>query len=100
MVRAWGAGASTLETIRFGAANRLCVQLDYIKEGGERSMPTVEPYSVRRSSAGDLLLFAARADTGEIRSYRLDRIHSATVSRQTFQPRYEVELTASEPPHQ
>jgi predicted nucleotidyltransferase component of viral defense system len=97
MVRAWGAGANSMETIRFAAANRLCVQLDYTKEDGERTAPTIEPYSVRRTSAGDLLLFGVKADTGESRSYRLDRIRSATVTRQAYRPRYAIELTATGP---
>jgi len=97
MVQAWGAGASSLETIRFAAANHLCVQLDYTKENGERSTPTIEPYSVRRTSAGDLLLFGVKTDSDESRSYRLDRIQSATVTRQAFRPRFAVELTASGP---
>lgn len=97
MVQAWGAQAGSLETIRFAAANRLCVQLDYTKESGERTSPTIEAYSVRRTSAGDLLLFGVKAGTGESRSYRLDRIRSATVTRQAFRPRYAVELTASGP---
>ena len=97
MVRAWGAGANSMETIRFAAANRLCVQLDYTKEDGERTAPTIEPYSVRRTTAGDLLLFGVKADTGESTSYRLDRIRSATVTRQAYRPRYAIELTTTGP---
>ena len=97
MVRAWGATAGSLEAIRFAAANRLCVQLEYTKAGGEHTAPTIEPYSIRRTSTGDLLLFGVRADTGESRSYRLDRIRAATVTRRPFRPRYAVELTASGP---
>ncbi len=97
MVQAWGAEAGSLETIRFAAANRLCVQLDYTKVDGERTSPTIEPYSVRRTSAGHLLLFGVKADTDESRSYRLDRVNAATVTRQAFRPRYVVELTASGP---
>lgn len=97
MVQAWGAEAASLETIRFAAANRLCVQLDYTKESGERTAPTIEPYSVRRTRAGDLLLFGVKADTGETRSYRLDRVRSATVTRRSFRPRFAIELTASGP---
>jgi hypothetical protein len=97
MVQAWGAEAGSLETIRFAAANRLCVQLDYTKISGERTSPTIEPYSVRRTSAGHLLLFGVKADTGESRSYRLDRVNAATVTRQAFRPRYVIELTASGP---
>ncbi len=97
MVQAWGAAAGSLETIRFAAANYLCVQLDYTKESGERTAPTIEPYAVRRTRAGDLLLFGVKADTGESRSYRLDRIGSASVTQRAFRPRYAVELTASGP---
>lgn len=97
MVRAWGAQAGSLETIRFAAANYLCVQLQYTKENGERTTPIIEPYSVRRTSAGDLLLFGVKSDTGESRSYRLDRIGSATVTRHAFRPRYAIELTESRP---
>ena len=97
MVQAWGAKAGSLETIRFAAANRLCVQLDYTKANGERTSPTIEPYSVRRTSAGHLLLFGVKTDTGESRSYRLDRVNAATVTRQAFRPRYVVELAASGP---
>lgn len=97
MVHAWGAQASSLEVIRFAAANRLCVQIEYTKENGEHTVPTIEPYSVRRTSAGDLLLFGVKADTGESRSYRLDRIQSATVTRQAFRARFAVELTVSRP---
>ena len=97
MVTAWGVGASSLESIRFAAANRLCIQLDYAKDGGERTAPTIEPYSIRRTRAGNLLLFGVKADTGESRSYRVDRIRVATVTRQAFRPRYAVELTASGP---
>lgn len=97
MVQAWGAHAGSLETIRFAAANHLCVQLDYTKANGERTSPTIEPYSVRRTSAGDLLLYGVKADTGESRSYRLDRIRAATVTRQAFQPRFAIELTTSAP---
>lgn len=60
-------------------------------------IPIIEPYSVRLTSAGDLLLFGVKSDTGESRSYRLDRIGSATVTRQAFRPRYDIELTESGP---
>ena len=59
--------------------------------------PTIEPYSVRRTSAGHLLMFGMNVDTGESRSYRLDRVNTAKITRQAFRPRYVVELTASDP---
>lgn len=97
MVQAWGARAGSLETIRFAAANHLCVQLDYTKDGGERTSPMIEPYAVRQTQERNLILRAVDIAKGEPRTYRLDRIKSASVTRQTFTPRFAVELTASGP---
>jgi predicted nucleotidyltransferase component of viral defense system len=94
--RAFGASAP-LEIIRFAAANRLCVELDYRDQSGRRSTRTIEPYSLRRSSEGNLLLFAVKSDTGESRSYRVDRIAGATATRQSFSPRFIIELTDGGP---
>lgn len=89
--------SAPLEIVRFAAANRLCVALEYRNEQGRQDVRIVEPYSLRRSSAGNLLLMAVRADTGEIRSYRADRIADATATQQSFTPRYVIELTDSGP---
>lgn len=85
-VTTWGTTAS-LESVRFAAANRLCVELGY--KGSTRR---VEPYSLRRSQAGHLLLYAIRTDSREPRAYRIDRIESVRVTRQVFTPVYRVEL--------
>ena len=84
-------GSSHLEIIRFAASNHLCVDLGY-----QRSIRRIEPYSLRRTQAGDVLLYAVKTDTGEPRSYRLDRIESAQATSQAFEPRYVVELTPTE----
>ncbi|MEX2271807.1 MAG: nucleotidyl transferase AbiEii/AbiGii toxin family protein [Vicinamibacterales bacterium] len=89
-------GSSALETIRFAGANRLCVDLDYINEQGERSVRTIEPYSLRRTRDDHIVLKASRVDTGQARSYRLDRIRSARVTDRTFVPRFAIELSAIE----
>ena len=94
--RSFGTSAP-LEVVRFAAANRLCVELDYRDENGRRSTRTIEPYSLRRSSAGNVLLFAVKADTGESRSYRIDRIMGAAATRQSFTPKFAVELTDGGP---
>lgn len=83
-----------LEVIRFAASNRLRVELDY--QGSTRR---IEPYSLRRSSDGNIVLHAFNADKGEHRSYRVDRITGARTTTQTFVPRYEVELTPEAPLH-
>ena len=69
MARSWrslGIGAP-MEVIRFAAANRLCVQLDYRKESGERTQPVIEPYSLRRTREGAYLLYGVKSDTGKDR---------------------------------
>jgi len=86
-----------IETIRFAATNRLCVELDYRDEQGHRDTRLIEAYSLRRSQAGDVLLMAARADSGAARSYRLDRILGARTAQQVFVPRYPIELTPTGP---
>ncbi len=89
--------SAPLEIVRFAAANRLCVALDYQDEQGRRDVRIIEPYSLRRSSAGNLLLMAVKADTGEIRSYRADRIVGATATQQSFTPKYIIEFSESGP---
>jgi hypothetical protein len=87
MIHAWHARVP-FEVIRFAAANRLCVDLRY--QGSTRQ---IEPYSLRRTKEGDLLLFAVKHQTGELRSYRVDRIEGAAATRVSFIPRFMVELT-------
>lgn len=91
MVSTWG-GRVPLETVRFAAANRLCVNLGY-----QGSVRTIEPYSLRRSKAGNLLLYAVRTDRGEPRAYRVDRIESVQVTNRTFVPRYAIEFSLGGP---
>jgi predicted nucleotidyltransferase component of viral defense system len=81
---------STLEIIRFAAANYLCVDLSY--DGRVRR---IEPYSLRQTAEGFFVLHAIRRDSGEHRSYRVDRMQGATVTSEVFNPRYVVELTAT-----
>jgi len=87
MVHAWHE-AVPLESIRFAAANRLCVNLRY-----KDSWRLIEPYSLRRSREGNLLLFAVRHESGEVRAYRVGRIQGVEISDISFMPRYPLELT-------
>jgi predicted nucleotidyltransferase component of viral defense system len=86
----WG-GRASLELIRFAGANRLKVQVDYRAEDGRVGPRIVEPYSLRRTHDGNLLLFVVN-DVGQLRSYRVDRIVGATVTSEPFVPRYFVEF--------
>ena len=83
---------STLEIIRFAAANHLCVDLGY-----DGSVRRIEPYALRQTLDGNYLLRAIRSDSGENRFYRVDKIQSASVTAQAFSPRYVVELASTGP---
>ena len=87
-----GTAQSYLEIIRFAASNRLCVDLFY--NGSTRR---IEPYSLRRTKEGNIILHAHNLDKGEHRSYRVDRIQGAQVTNQTFIPRFEIELAPTGP---
>lgn len=87
MIHAWHARVP-FEVIRFAAANRICVDLRH--QGSSR---LIEPYSLRRTKDGALLLFAVKHLTGELRAYRMDRIEGAAATRVPFVPRFLVELT-------
>ena len=91
MARAWHITVP-LEKIRFAAANRLCVNMYY-----NNSYRLIEPYSLRRSQKGDILLNAVKHKTGEIRSYRVDRIQSIEATDIAFIPKHAIELTPSGP---
>ena len=86
-------GAQThLEIIRFAGANRLCVDLDY--QGSTRR---IEPYSLRQTRDGNIVLHAYNLSKNDHRSYRVDRIEGARSTGETFIPRYAVELTPGGP---
>jgi len=91
MAQAWHTEVP-LEKIRFAAANRLCVKLYYNNE-----YRLIEPYSLRKTRAGNILLCALRHGSDENRNYRIDRIQGAEVTNETFIPRYTIELTPSGP---
>jgi len=79
-----------MDLIRFAAANRLCIDLGY-----QHSHRLIEPYSLRKTKDGRLLLMAVKHSTSEPRSYRLDRIQSASISNVPFVPRYSIELSST-----
>jgi hypothetical protein len=66
-----------------------------IDEYGHSRTRIIEPYSLRRTQAGHIVRHAVRADSGEHRSYRVDRIQNARTTEQIFIPRYAIKLAPS-----
>lgn len=87
----WGLDVP-FEIIRFAGANHLCVDLGY-----NNSIRRIEPYSLRRTRAGNLLLYGRKVGTKETRAYRLDRIQSIEVTTVPFTPIFRVEFTHAGP---
>jgi len=85
-------GGAPLEQIRFAGANHLLVELHY-----QGSVRLIEPYALRRSRAGDLLVYAIKAQTGEVRAYRVDRLEGVRITDTPFAPRYAIELSVALP---
>jgi hypothetical protein len=81
-----------LEPVRFAATNHLCVDLTY-----DDSVRRIQPYSLRQTMAGNLILHVLRSDTGEHRSYRIDRVQRVEVTTQPFRPVYAIEFSSSGP---
>ncbi|HEV3094945.1 MAG TPA: nucleotidyl transferase AbiEii/AbiGii toxin family protein [Solirubrobacteraceae bacterium] len=85
-------GGAPLEQIRFAGVNHLLAELDY-----QNSTRMIEPYALRRSKAGNLLVYAIKAQTGEVRAYRVDRIEGVRITNTAFTPRYAIELSVALP---
>lgn len=84
---------SYLETIYFAASNRLCVDLIY-----NGAVQCIEPYSLRHTRSGNIVLHAEEIPRGVHRIFRADQIQSAAVSNLGFEPRYSVELGPRDTP--
>ena len=87
-VHFWGTSAGpALERIRFAGAHRLYVLFDY--NGKHR---VVEPYSLRRARAGNVLLYAWELTAGQIKAFDLSKIANLRVGSASFSARYAIEL--------
>jgi predicted nucleotidyltransferase component of viral defense system len=93
----WGTPSAGLEAIRFAGSNRLLVEFDYTDQKGNTERRLVEPYSLRRSSAGDLLLYTFDRRRVDVRAFTVSRIRNVTVTQEVFVPRRVIELTSSGP---
>ncbi len=87
MIRAWHVKAP-LELIRYAAANHLCIKLAY-----NNTKRLIEPYDLKQTKEGNLIVIAIKHETGEPRSYRVDKIQGVEVMPLTFTPKYAINMT-------
>ncbi|MFD5697458.1 WYL domain-containing protein [Streptomyces lasiicapitis] len=60
------------------------VSITYVKADGTTTVRTIELYDITISAAGDIVLKAMDRETGEARSWRLDRIVAYTTHRTAY----------------
>ncbi|MFE7972996.1 WYL domain-containing protein [Streptomyces shenzhenensis] len=60
------------------------VTITYTKADGSETIRTIELYDITVSNAGDILIKAMDRETGESRSWRLNRIESYSVHRTAY----------------
>ncbi|MGW5616262.1 WYL domain-containing protein [Streptomyces sp. NPDC003877] len=70
------------------------VTITYTKADGTETIRTIEIYDIVVTNAGDIVLKAMDRETGESRTFRLDRLISYTVHRSE----YVVERPAADEP--
>jgi predicted nucleotidyltransferase component of viral defense system len=80
-----------LELLRYAGANRVKVEIDYRAEDGRWGPRIVEPYSLRQTQDGNLVLFVVN-DLGGLRSYRVDRIAGIRPTTVQFTPTFRIEF--------
>ncbi|MEE4541018.1 WYL domain-containing protein [Streptomyces sp. V4-01] len=74
----------TLAAMYRATARRHPVTITYIKADGTETLRTIELADIRTTKAGDIILRAADRQTGELRTFRLDRIQAYTIHRTAY----------------
>jgi predicted nucleotidyltransferase component of viral defense system len=83
----WGVGVP-LEAVRFAGINRLLVEFRY-----KTKTRHVEPYSLRRTQNGNLLLYGWELGSTHIKAFSAREIADLRVTTTAFAPRYRVEFS-------
>ncbi|NUO42412.1 MAG: WYL domain-containing protein [Streptomyces sp.] len=60
------------------------VTITYVKADGAETIRTIEIYDIVVTAAGDIVLKAMDRETGESRTFRLDRLTAYTVHRSAY----------------
>jgi proteasome accessory factor C len=94
VARAGGDDSGVARLISDAIVARRIVELEYYKENeDELSMRRVEPYALTNGREG-WYIASFDPERGGMRHFRLDRIKSAIVTEETFEPRPEVDPAA------
>jgi Nucleotidyl transferase AbiEii toxin, Type IV TA system len=85
-------GSASLEAIRFAGANRLLLEFTY---NGRRRR--AEPYSLRRTQTGNLLLYGWEEGSAHIKAFNTANMFDIRPTNVSFRPRYRIEFMPQGP---
>ncbi|PIS31669.1 hypothetical protein COT42_00460 [Candidatus Saganbacteria bacterium CG08_land_8_20_14_0_20_45_16] len=81
-----------IEALRFAVVNHLCVEMKYRKKCAQLKNYVIRPYSLRRSSEGNIILFAMKINEAKIKRFRIDWIESIQLTNNPFRPIHPIEF--------
>lgn len=74
----------TLDVMKNAMKNARPVTITYVRADGSETIRTIETYEIKSTKSGDTIIRAMDRESGEPRSWRLDRILFYTVHRASF----------------
>lgn len=74
----------TLTRLLAAADRHHPITITYTKADGSETLRTIEIHDVRTTKAGHVILRAADRQSGEMRTWRLDRIRAYTIHRTAY----------------
>lgn len=92
MIHPWHT-AAPLELARYAGANHLCIEIEYQKKDRQIKKYLIEPYDLKLTKNGKMLLMAVKHSTQEWRSFRVEGIKRMSVTQTSFIPKYVIGLT-------
>lgn len=87
MIQAWHMNVP-IELIRYAGTNYLYLEIIY-----NNKARLIEPYNLKRTLEGNIILVAIESKGNEWKSFRIDRIQNIKVTATPFKPQYDITLT-------
>lgn len=82
-----------IELLRYAGANHLCVEIVYQKKDHTIQKYLIEPYDLKMTKRGNLLLIALKHFVNDWKSFLVNGIKDVKVTQIQFTPQYSIELT-------
>jgi len=74
------------------------ITITYVKADGSQTIRTIEPYDIRTTGNGDVIVKAMDRESGESRTFRFDRLISYSIHRTAYLVPRPADATAAPAP--